>query len=80
MKPNERTCQHHLAHVFVERGGQVAFTSTTPEAKHQHFSVTSLDNVLQTCGVKMIKQQQERSQLDKNARLSHYINGPNNSA
>ena len=46
MKPNKRTCQHSLAHVFAERGGQVAFTSTTPEAKHQYFSVTSLDNVL----------------------------------
>lgn len=45
MKPNKRTCQHRLAHVFVERGGQVAFTSTTPEAKHHYFSVTSLDNV-----------------------------------
>lgn len=45
-KPNKRTCQHRLAHVFAERDGQVVFTGTTPEAKHHHFSVTSLDKVL----------------------------------
>lgn len=46
MKPNKRTRQHCLAHVFVERGGQVAFTSTASEGKHHSFSVTSPDNVL----------------------------------
>lgn len=35
---------------------------------------------IQTCGVKMIKQQWERSQVDKSPRLSHPINGPNNFA
>lgn len=46
MKPNKRTCQHCLAHVLVEWGGQAAFTSTTPEAKHQHFWITTLDSIL----------------------------------
>lgn len=56
----------------------------SPKAKHQYFSVTSLYNILplsrQSCGVKMIKQQQEKNQLDKTARLSHHINGPHSFA
>jgi len=46
MKANQRTCQHRLAHVLVERGGQAAVASTSPEAKRCYSSAASPDNVL----------------------------------
>lgn len=86
MKPNKRTCQHRLAHICGE-GYSSGLHQHHPRGQTlgQNTSQSppwtmSCTRSTQTCGVKMIKQQQERSQLDRNAGLSHHINGPNNFA
>lgn len=76
MKPNKRTCQHCLAHVLVERGGQSGLRYHNPRGK-----ASTLPSLLPRqypahfpCRlVKKIKQQQERGQLGKNTRLSPHI-------